>query len=525
MAETRVDLLHLLEDLRDAYPGAIEETILTEIVANALDSGANLIRFAADSASASLSIADNGSGMPRGDLRRYHDLAATTKTRGQGIGFAGVGIKLALLACKEVVTETRRGKVHVATSWHLASRQRAPWKWVSPPDLVAEQGTAVKLRLADPLSALTDRGFVEAAIRRHYQPLVDQDCEEILAPLYPRGIVFEVNGETLRKQASPASETTPLAIRTGRKRRPSAAGYLFREPVPVPEDQRGIAISTYGKIIKRGWDWLGISPNAPERIGGLIEVPALAASLTLNKGDFIRTGQRGAVYLAFRKAIQEAVVRQLTAWGDRREPAEAARPRAMRTLERDLERVLLELSERFPLLASLVEHRRGGQKRLPLGAKAESGAGQGFGPELSATLPGSAHQDGGENPAGSPQQPQAPSSEAPLERSGASTPASPHSQRQPRPARLGLAVQYEERPGDLELGRLVESTVFINRAHPAWQRAAASRSEGYHIALSVALALAPLAVEPSGEHVFVTTFLSRWGEVVSGRTPSRRRKS
>ncbi len=33
MGETRVDLLHLLEDLRDAYPGSIEETILTEISA------------------------------------------------------------------------------------------------------------------------------------------------------------------------------------------------------------------------------------------------------------------------------------------------------------------------------------------------------------------------------------------------------------------------------------------------------------------------------------------------------------
>ena len=36
MGETRVDLLHLLEDLRDAYPGALEETILTEIAANSL---------------------------------------------------------------------------------------------------------------------------------------------------------------------------------------------------------------------------------------------------------------------------------------------------------------------------------------------------------------------------------------------------------------------------------------------------------------------------------------------------------
>jgi len=40
VGETRVDLLHLLEDLRDAYPGSLEETILIEIVANALDSGA-----------------------------------------------------------------------------------------------------------------------------------------------------------------------------------------------------------------------------------------------------------------------------------------------------------------------------------------------------------------------------------------------------------------------------------------------------------------------------------------------------
>ena len=55
-------------------------------------------------------------------------------------------------------------------------------------------------------------------------------------------------------------------------------------------------------------------------------------------------------------------------------------------------------------------------------------------------------------------------------------------------------------------------------------QAVASRSEGYHIALSVALALAPLAVEPAGEHAFVTAFLSRWGEAVSG-APSRRKRS
>jgi hypothetical protein len=525
LAETRVDLHHLLEDLRDAYPGSLEETILTEILANSLDSGANLIRIKADPAGAALSVVDNGSGMPRRDLRRYHDLAATSKTRGQGIGFAGVGIKLALLACKEVITESRRGKSHVATRWHLASRHRAPWKWTSPPGMVAEHGTAVKLQLADPLSPLIDRGFVEGAIRRHFQPLLDPDCNEILAPHYPRGVVFEVNGEVLPRQACPTPEKAPLAIRTGRKRKPSAAGYLFRESVALPEDRRGVAISTYGKVIRVGWDWLGISPNAPERIGGLIEVPPLAASLTLNKGDFIRTGQRGAAYLAFRKAIQEAVARQLAAWGDSREQPETARPRGLRTLERDLERVLQELSEGFPLLAALVEHRRGGQKRLPLGPKPGPGEGPGFGPEPAPVAP--AVEENAADASAPAGLTEAPEENAPLAPPEADAPAGraalPRPRGEKRPIKLGLAVDFEERPDDPELGRLVESTVFINRAHPAYRRAAASRSEGYHIALSVALALAPLAVEPAGEHAFVTTFLSRWGEAVSPASARRKK--
>ena len=132
MGETRVDLHHLLEDLRDAYPGSIEETILTEIVANSLDSGAAHITLAADPAQATLTVADDGSGMQRKDLARYHDIAASTKTRGQVIGFAGVGIKLGLLVCEEVLTETRRASTHVASRWRLASRHKAQWKWVTP---------------------------------------------------------------------------------------------------------------------------------------------------------------------------------------------------------------------------------------------------------------------------------------------------------------------------------------------------------------------------------------------------------
>jgi hypothetical protein len=71
---------------------------------------------------------------------------------------------------------------------------------------------------------------------------------------------------------------------------------------------------------------------------------------------------------------------------------------------------------------------------------------------------------------------------------------------------------------------LVESTVWVNRAHPAYRRALASRSIGYHIALTVALALAPLAAEPSQQSKFLLTFLTRWGEAIDKPSARRRMK-
>ena len=247
MGETRVDLLHLLEDLADAYPGDLEETVLTEIVANALDSGASTVAVSADPAAGTLVVIDDGVGMRRAELRRYHDVAASAKTRGEGIGFAGVGIKLGLLVSDEVVTESRRGKDHIATSWALVKRQRAPWRWIVPPELVGEHGTAVRLRLENPLSPILDAGFLETVLRRHFPPLLDPHFDQILREHYPRGIRFQINGQDLTPRHPAGGDEAPLSVRLARKRKPSAFGYLLRAAGPLPEEERGVAISTFGK--------------------------------------------------------------------------------------------------------------------------------------------------------------------------------------------------------------------------------------------------------------------------------------
>ena len=523
MGETRVDLLHLLEDLRDAYPGILEESILTEIIANSLDSGASRIVMEANPSDGTLMVKDNGSGMQRKDLACYHDIASSTKRRGQGIGFAGVGIKLGLLVCEEVLTETKRGQTHVSTTWHLSSRHRAPWKWVPPIGMVTQQGTAVRLKLHNILSPLLDPGFLGNVISRHFQPLLDPTFSNILNPHYPQGVVFEINGVELMPQRFEAPVTAPLEIRLLRKRKPSAVGYLVRTEHPLPEDLQGLAISTYGKVIKSGWDWLGITPQVRERISGLIEVPNLAGSLTLNKGDFIRVGTRGATYLAYRKAIQEAVQRQLSDWGVVDSPVEETPPRQIRPLERDLERVLEDLSDLFPLLGSLVEHRKGGQKRLPLGMPGSSQEMRAVMVPADTSQVGEAEEElvvqppTNQQPGETQSEPREPGEDA----SVVSDFLLPDRGSPRRSARFGLGIQFEDREDDQEIGRLVESTVWVNRAHPAYQRAVATRSVGYHIALAVGMALAPLAVEPAKEHAFLSAFLSCWGE---GGLPQKSKK-
>lgn len=516
MGETRVDLQHLLEDLRDAYTGSLEETILTEVIANALDSGASRIGVSTDAGHATLTIVDNGRGMQRRELARYHDVAASTKRPGEGIGFAGVGIKLGLLVSSEVITETRRGATHVATRWHLATRHRAPWKWTPPPGLTTARGTAVRLVLTNPLSALLDAGYVEETIRRHFEPLLDPSFSDVLRRQYPNRVVLDVDGREMTPSSSAGAERVPIVIRLGRRRRPSVVGFIERRAFVQP-DHEGIAISTFGKVIKRGWEWLGLAPAGHSRITGLIEAPDLAACLTLSKSDFIRSGARGAAYLAYRKAIQEVVSRQLAAWGDR---PDEERPRLTR-LERDIERVLEDLVENFPLLRSLVDRRPGGQKRLPMPGRGEE--------RVPAPLFATAAAD--DEPGGDVEPATLGVVETPVNEPRAPAGDHPHAAAagaletvagRRQPARYGLLMQFESRPGDPELGRLVDNTIWINDVHPAYLRAVASRSLGYHTALAVALTLAPLAVERHDEHAFVTQFLAQWGAAQTTKNPPRR---
>src|SRR5207249_10673960 len=163
-----------------------------------------------------------------------------------------------------------------------------------------------------------------------------------------------------------------------------------------------------------------------------------------------------------------------------------------------------------PVLAPLVEQRAGGQRHLLEAGPAPGTVGR------AGSLPTMREVGATDAPSVTPEIELAADEAAP---EMPAQPAAALSQfadnaRARRPVRYGLSIGFEARPDDPELGRLVESTVWVNEAHPAYRRAVASRSEGYHLALAVALALAPLASEPANEHAFVIAFLERWGEAL-----------
>ena len=95
--DIEINVMHTLENFRDAYDDEASVVVL-EAMANALDAKADRVDIALKNQSAT--FRDNGPGMTQKQFRSYHKISGSTKTKGRGIGFAGVGAKVYLAIWK-----------------------------------------------------------------------------------------------------------------------------------------------------------------------------------------------------------------------------------------------------------------------------------------------------------------------------------------------------------------------------------------------------------------------------------------
>ena len=112
-----IDYEHFLDDIRDMYPFGIEEAMLVELIANALDAKTSILEFRIDPERKTFRLVDNGSGMDARGFEHYH-------RKGQGIGFAGLGAKLSLRIAERIITETRSKNIWGASEWHFERKRK-----------------------------------------------------------------------------------------------------------------------------------------------------------------------------------------------------------------------------------------------------------------------------------------------------------------------------------------------------------------------------------------------------------------
>ncbi len=503
MAETRVDLRHLLEDIRDSYPCPAEEAILSELISNSLDSGCSRIDITVEPEQQRLTFVDNGESMTPRQFEQYHDIAATTKVRGSGIGFAGVGAKLALLVCREVLTEARRPRRCLASKWWLESNHRAPWEETASLGIISgEKGTGVRLHFSrDAVSVLLSADGVRGIIQRYFYPLLDHEFARVLCHIYPEGIAVSVNGERVTVPPIDTRAAEYFVVRRGRQSKPIGIGFLVKSTRRLPEDRRGLAISTFGKVIKRGWEWLGVTPINPGMLTGIVEVPELVQCLTTNKCDFMRDPNNLQKYYKFRKGIQDAVTGILDNFGERREP-ETGPDRTIRKLQKEIDGVVAEILPDFPELAPLFGRKRPGPDGSGLAAEGggEIVAGEAGGRDNGDETP--VEQEGG---------PESGPDRMRIEPAGLSGERA--SRGEPRRRRPGLMIGFDTETGGDHLAWLRGNTLYINALHPAYKRVQGTGSANLYITFAVATALSVHVEVDRAPLDLMQRFMAAWGEV------------
>ena len=108
------DNLHTVENFTDIYDNPAE-MVVYESVSNSIDANANNVNIITrtDSGEYSISFLDNGPGMDTQQFADYQVGSRSTKDKKFGLGFAGIGAKLYVIAHEksEIITETGKDTV------------------------------------------------------------------------------------------------------------------------------------------------------------------------------------------------------------------------------------------------------------------------------------------------------------------------------------------------------------------------------------------------------------------------------
>ena len=492
---SKVNFRKLVHDLADMYQDHTFDVVLTELVANALDAGAGEIAISWDERRRVLVAADDGAGMDADAFEQYHDFAAELKTRGDGIGFAGVGAKISFNIADRVITETRRNGVGFASDWQWDDDGGLSWHNI-PANRLNADGTRVEVHFGnhDGLPDV-DRGYLVAALKRHYLPLFANEFIKAYGAigLYANRPRFTVNAvpEAAEKLSNMVSltEKSDLKFKGGW----GAIGISERD-CPAGNDAYGVLLCTHGKVIKS--ELFGQSSGMlGAKLFGIVEIPGLIHYLTTNKSDLKGgPGARGKGLNELLAPVREELKKFLTRHGVA--VAEPQRNRMTERLERELSKMVKQLPELqdFDGLLRKSQRLRKNDDGDVLTSEVKSRSGDSK--ETVQRGDNTGNSSGG---------------------SGSSRQADPDGKtraRTPRSRRnQGPRVAFDEQPGRAETAWIDDATIIINSGHGAYRKRDNNDSRLTYcmFAMGVALDKADIAETADGSS-YVDKFVTIWGQ-------------
>ena len=293
---SKVNFRKLVDNLAAMYGEDTFDVVLSELVANSLDAKPSEILVDWDKDRRILVVTDDGIGMDAESFAQYHDFATELKSRGDGIGFAGIGAKISFNIADRVMTETRHSGTVSSSDWRWYDDGSLRWYSVEPNHLKYD-GTRVEVHFEEDtgLQYVNDE-YLLTVLRRHYLPLLITDFlrayEAIgMYRVQPR---FILNGSPVNTQElngiTAFSQSKHLELQSGTQ----AIGWgvigVSDRDRPIDDTTYGILLCTHGKVIKP--ELFGLSTGVlGAKLFGIVEIPELIQFLTTNKSD-LKAGPR-----------------------------------------------------------------------------------------------------------------------------------------------------------------------------------------------------------------------------------------
>ena len=500
-----INFQNLIQDLSEMYPCDVSEVVLIELIANSLDAGADHIAIQFDKSKKILEIKDNGKGMDAAVFEEYHDFAAGLKSRGDGIGFAGLGAKISFNIADRVITETKSRSFCGGSNWYLKSKKELAWEDNKPSHLYSH-GTKVAVCFrSDAKLAYSSSEDLIKLLRRYYLPLFDSSFLKLykLNGNYSENLRFEVNGHVVKpgnivKDYDLEKVKEFFPIKSGKKFGYGIMG-VSKSEYPLGTDSCGILLCTLGKVIKS--DLFNQFPSSlGPRLFGVVEVPDFVKFLTTAKTDFMHSRGKRREFESFYDPIRQEFKAWLKEIGV--ETAEAVSTNEAIKLERELKKLIDDIPELndffgFQTKKSIFAPKEDGSTT----AEIFNGTGGTFPIGSGTKGKDNAPVDIGDQPG-----------QALIEnKEGGNVKASPIS----RTARRGPKIAFSEAFSKLELAWIDGNNIVINSGHSAYIKSNSNvASRKIHNLFAIANAIQKF-INSHGEksdQMFIDRMMSAWGK-------------